>query len=142
MIYIYPYKLGSASANALRDGLSSVLGYRVKLVKPDGRFNPRRRDKVINWGMSKLPNWEMNLQDTNQCYAIKYASDKLNSFQIFKDFEVITPEWTTDANEAKGWFTKADTTVLCRTILNGHSGSGIVMASSPDALVPAPLYVK
>lgn len=142
MIYIYPYKLGSASAKALREGLSSVLGYRVKLVKPDGKFNPRRRDKVINWGMSTLPKWEMNLQDVNQCFAIKFASDKLASFQILTDFEVPTPEWTTDIEVAKTWFDKRDSVVFCRTVLNGHSGQGIVQSSSLDELVKAPLYVK
>jgi glutathione synthase/RimK-type ligase-like ATP-grasp enzyme len=32
--------------------------------------------------------------------------------------------------------------VVCRTILGGHSGAGIVLADNVDALVPAPLYVQ
>lgn len=33
-------------------------------------------------------------------------------------------------------------TVVCRTILNGHSGAGIVLASKIEELVDAPLYVE
>ena len=138
MIYIYPYKLGSASAKALRDGLSPHLGYRVKLVKPNGRFNPRRTDRVINWGMSTLPNWEMDMRDLNQCKAILKASDKRATFKLLTDAGVTTPEWTFSIETARSW----NTTVLCRTIINGHSGAGIVMADKPDDIVPAPLYVK
>ncbi len=142
MIYIYPYKLASESARTLREGLSRVLGYRVKLVKPDGKFNPRRKDKVINWGNSTLPKWEFNQRDLNDYTAIQTASNKLESFMSFKLHNVPTPEWTTNLDEAKAWFTKKGTTVLCRTVLNGHSGRGIVVSDNVDQLVPAPLYVK
>lgn len=37
---------------------------------------------------------------------------------------------------------KAGKTVVCRTILNGHSGAGIVLASKVEELVDAPLYVE
>ncbi len=142
MIYIYPYKLASESARKLRDGLSSFLGYRVKLVKPDGKFNPRRTDKVINWGNSKMPNWYFDERDRNDYTAIEAASNKLISFQLFKLYNINTPEWTEDINEAKQWFNKPKTKVLCRKVLNGHSGTGIHIASNPDELVGAPLYVK
>lgn len=33
-------------------------------------------------------------------------------------------------------------TVVCRTVLNGHSGVGIVLASKVEELVDAPLYVE
>lgn len=33
-------------------------------------------------------------------------------------------------------------TVVCRTILNGHSGAGIVLASTEEELVDAPLYTE
>jgi glutathione synthase/RimK-type ligase-like ATP-grasp enzyme len=32
--------------------------------------------------------------------------------------------------------------IVCRTVLSGHSGQGIVIAESRQELVPAPLYVK
>jgi len=32
--------------------------------------------------------------------------------------------------------------VVCRTILNGHSGAGIVIATNEEELVDAPLYVE
>ncbi len=142
MIYIYPYKMGSKSAKALREGLSSILGYRVKFVKPDGRFNPRRKDRVINWGCTIYPKWELSYKDTNHPQNIEMAANKLLAFKELKRRGVDHPEWTEDINEARNWFTKKGTTVLCRTKLNGHSGAGIVIADTVDKLVAAPLYVK
>ena len=112
MIYIYPYNLFSKSARALRKGLSSLLKYRVKLVRPHGRFNPRRRDRVINWGSYQPPSWEFNHRDNNDYAAISVAANKLHTFQVLKLYNVPTPEWTTDINEAKAWLTKANTTVF------------------------------
>ena len=142
MIYIYPYKLYSESARKLRDGLSSALGYRVRLVKPDGKFNPRRRDIVINWGSTRDPDWETDGRDRNIPINVFNAADKLRTFKYFKVAEVQTPEWTEDKDVAKSWFDKKGTTVLCRTVLNGHSGAGIHVAGNPDELVGCPLYVK
>ena len=139
MIYIYPYKLASESARKLREGLSSILPYRVKLVKPSGRFDPRRRDLVINWGASIAPRWVWHEgNDINKPLAIAIASNKVASFNAFKAANISTPDWTTDINEAKQW----KGAILCRTILNGHSGKGIIYCNTNAELVKAPLYVK
>lgn len=141
MIYIYPYKMGSRSARELRRGLSSSLNYRVKLVRPDGRFNPRRRDIVINWGNSQRPIWEFNPErDLNHPDCISVAANKLDSFSLFKGYDVITPDWTKDQHEAQNWLDNGDTIVV-RHLLNGHSGKGIEIVQEGE--VPqAPLFVK
>lgn len=139
-IYIYPYKLGSQSARALRDGLSSLLNYRVKLVRPDGRFRPRRSDIVINWGNSTATNWRWANQDKNSYVNVQAASNKLNSFTIFKVKEIPTPEWTKERDEAQSWINDGHT-VIVRHVLNGHSGQGIEVVSEGE-LPHAPLYTK
>lgn len=144
MIYLYPYKLASGSAKALRTVLSKRLPYRVKLVRPDGRFRPRRDDLVINWGNSTEPNWIFNQGlDINAPVYIGLAANKLESFQVFKQFGVQIPDFTEDKDEAQTWMDDG-ITVVVRHILNGHSGQGIevVEGGNQQQLPQAPLYVK
>ena len=51
------------------------------------------------------------------------------------------PEWTTIREEAAKWVSDG-ISVVCRTVLNGHSGRGIIVADTVEQLVGAPLYVK
>lgn len=140
MLYIYPYKLGSASAKALREGLSSKLGYRVKLVRPDGRFRPRRGDMVINWGNSTQPRWELANPDKNHPAAISAASNKTITFTTLNEADIPTPEFTTSRDTAQSWVDEGITTVVRHTV-TGHSGQGIELIS--EGTVPeAPLYTK
>jgi glutathione synthase/RimK-type ligase-like ATP-grasp enzyme len=140
-LYIYPYKMASKSARALRDGLSSSLGYRVKLVRPDGRFRPRRGDTVINWGNSIFPNWDWKDEnDINKPFAIKAAANKYNAFTDFKTANIQTPDWTINQNEAQTWLNDG-ATVFVRHVLTGHSGQGIEVVSEGE-LPHAPLYTK
>lgn len=68
------------------------------------------------------------------------ASNKITTFNAISSV-VSTPEWTTNRETAKSW-QGGGRSVVCRTILNGHSGAGIVL-SEPDSELPdAPLYVK
>ena len=140
MIYIYPYKLYSESARALRDGLSSSLNYRVKLVKPNGNFRPRRDDVIVNWGNSKEPNWIGSSWDLNRPESVANATNKLHSFIMFYEGEVDTPNWSTKQDEAQDWVNDGRTVVV-RHVLNGHSGQGIEIIQEGE--VPeAPLYVE
>lgn len=140
-IYIYPYKLASQSARALAMGLSSVLPYRPLLVRPNGRFKPRRDSIVINWGSSTEPTWKFDPeQDLNDPISVALTANKLHSFTIFKQFEVPTPEWTTNQDEAQTWVNDGST-VLVRHLLNGHSGQGIEIVQE-GGVPEAPLYTK
>lgn len=147
MLYLYPYKMGSRSAKMLREGLSSSLGYRVKMVHPDGRFKPGRSDTVINWGNSTIPNWEFAYDvDLNTPSKVGLAANKLKSFTAFKQYSeveschITTPQWTTDQNEAQDWL-NSGSTIVVRHILNGHSGQGIEIVQE-GTLQAAPLYVE
>mgnify|MGYP003394597025 CR=1 FL=1 len=50
-LVIYPSKMGSEGARALKNALGTIL------VHPDGRYRPKPNDVIINWGASRVPNW-------------------------------------------------------------------------------------
>jgi len=141
LISIYPYKLASQSARALAMGLSSVLPYRPLLVRPDGRFKPRRDSLVINWGSSTEPNWIFNQgHDLNAPVYIALAANKLDSFKCFTQFNVSHPLWTESKDVAQNWINDGSV-VIVRHLLTGHSGQGIEIIQEGE--VPtAPLYTK
>ena len=152
---IYPYRMGSRSCKALAESLSDV---RAKRVRADGNYRPFRNHLIVNWGMSTLPEWEEDpyLQrfETNWINHPEHivdASNKLTAFEIMKSAGVSIPEFTIDSNVAIDWAQGGDL-VVCRTVLNGHGGNGILLSEQHDkypdsdmyrVTVPnAPLYVK
>lgn len=133
--------MGSQSGKIVADSLVT------KRVRPDGRYMPKRRHIIINWGNSKLPNWwstaiRRDVQVLNEPDSVKYASNKLSTFEILSECEVSIPEFTTSKAKATEWLENDEGKVMCRKILNGHSGRGIVVAREVDQLVDAPLYTK
>jgi glutathione synthase/RimK-type ligase-like ATP-grasp enzyme len=110
------------------------------------RFQPRLDDVVINWGNTHPPTMprqalgQRAYRFLNEPEDVARVSNKLSFFQLLTEDNLngIIPEW---------WQSAADIPdnvfpVVCRTILNGHSGRGIVIANTRDELVPAPLYTK
>jgi glutathione synthase/RimK-type ligase-like ATP-grasp enzyme len=73
---------------------------------------------------------------------VAVASDKLRTFERFRASGIPHPQWTTDRREAATFFTSERTKVICRTLLRASEGRGIVIATNPQELVNAPLYVK
>jgi hypothetical protein len=129
-IKIYPYKQGSRSARALADALG---GRVLRLQGSTYRYNPR--DIIINWGNSNENNFPRTLNDS---LDILGASNKLTAFMVMRDAGVQIPEfWTNREDIPDDAFP-----IVCRTILNGHSGAGIVIANNRGEIVNAPLYVK
>lgn len=130
---VIPYRAGSRSATAL----SRALGGMCLKVDGTSRFNPRWDDVIINWG-----NTDQNLYlDANyNGVNLRTASNKLEFFRILQETgnaEIAPRFWTNQADIPDDAFP-----IVCRTVLAGHSGVGIVMADNRDALVPAPLYVE
>ena len=136
-IKILPYKTGSGSAKALAEALN------VKLLKVEGsRWKPRKQDVLINWGSRKQDHTGFGAGIIiNHPNSVTLASNKLKAFQVLFDKEVSTPRFSEDKKEALKWLDDGKD-VVCRTILNGHSGEGIVIASSPEEIVDAPLYTS
>ena len=130
-VRILPYMKGSRGAKRLAEALG---GKRFRLQ--NSRFLRRPSDVIINWGNSRD---EREPTHGNDKTYIKLASNKLNFFKHMESKQVscLPPFWTNPASIPEDAYP-----VVCRTILSGHSGAGIVIAESPDTLVPAPLYVK
>ena len=138
---VIPYKVGSRSARSLAQGLN---GLQLRLT--GSRFRPRREDVIVNWGNTNPP--PLPIGPLNQ-RAYRYlngpedvvrAANKLSFFELLTENGCgdILPEWWDDqANIPDNAFP-----VVCRTVLNGHSGRGIVIANSRAELAQAPLYTK
>jgi glutathione synthase/RimK-type ligase-like ATP-grasp enzyme len=137
---IYPYMNGSKSAKALAEGLG------IRVLKREGK--PVRGHLVINWGCSvKSVVREVGQKFLNHPGAVGNAANKLVTFELFRDAEVPTVEWTTNLEIALGWL-KAGSDVVTRHKLSGHSGEGIEITTAEQfakgevGLVRAPLYTK
>ena len=131
-IKVLPYRAGSRGARELAD----AIGGRVLRLQ-GSRYVPRARDLIINWGNADPPVF-MGVRMLNG-RGIRTASNKLQFFQRVStlDNAILPRFWTSPNDIPDDCFP-----VVCRTVLAGHSGEGIVIADRRDALVPAPLYVQ
>ena len=128
---VIPYRAGSRGATAL----SRALGGMCLKVDGTSRFRPRHDDVLINWG-NTTHNYPLALNAGN----LNIASNKRNFFLRMRDTgneEIIPRFWTRREDIPDDAFP-----IVCRTVLAGHSGEGIVMAATRDDLVNAPLYVQ
>jgi glutathione synthase/RimK-type ligase-like ATP-grasp enzyme len=133
---IIPYKAGSQSAKLL----SQALG--VKRIKTEGsKFKGAAHKLVINWGCSKLPAELLKCHVLNAPENVSNASNKLYFFQAMAEAGVSIPRFTDDPQDVQGMLDNG-TIVVARTILNGHSGAGIVLLEGDAEIVKAPLYVE
>lgn len=126
---LYPYKQGSASASALSEALSGKVLRRV-----GSTFSAKTSDVVINWGASDFPATAAKTYNGD----VGTAQNKLLTFQAFQAGDVQSPQFWTSPTDIPG----DAYPVVCRTILNGHSGNGIVIARTLEEVVVAPLYTR
>lgn len=130
---MYAYKNGSASARAVSDALDI---FRIK--HENSRFKGGAGKTVINWGSGKLP------AEVKKCRVLNLnttiATNKLKTFRALEGKEYCIP-FTTDRTGAIAWLDDGHH-VVCRTILTGHDGAGIVLAKTIEECVDAPLYTK
>lgn len=139
---VLPYRQGSKGAKALAEALGGKV---LKLEQ--SLFKPKHDDVIINWGNTQ-PTSEVfpafyggnDPRYLNHPQIIKIASNKRLFFQGMKaaGHESIIPRFWTNPSDIP-----ADAyPIVCRTVLAGHSGAGIVIADGVADLVPAPLYVS
>lgn len=132
MFKVLPYRAGSRGCAELARGLNS------RVLRLQGSaYRPRRGDIIINWGNSDPPNFAPATVLNGR--GIRDASNKLRFFERVnrQDREIIPAFWTRPDDIPDNAFP-----IVCRTVLAGHSGEGIVIADTRAALVRAPLYVK
>ena len=133
-VIIVPYRMASKSAKALKEGLVAL---NIRCFRKLPPYVGYKSDLIFYYGGNNI------ISDTESLFYNKLrhlANNKLKSFQIFKEANLPTVEWTTDVDIAKTW-----PLVVARATLTGHSGQGIHMwnPSNKDEPVPiAPLYTK
>lgn len=130
-IRILPYRQGSRSARSLSEGL----GGRVLRLQ-GSRFRRREGDVIINWGNTTPYNGRVFNTSDN----IRNVSNKRTFFLNCTERGVAedVPQYWTDRRSIPD----DAYPVVCRTVLAGHSGEGIVIADTDRDVVPAPLYTK
>lgn len=141
-IRIYPYRVGSQSANLLRDTFQQF-GFDAKLLRREGRsrFQPREGDLIINWGSTNDLPWDA-VPILNAPDAIRAATSKLLTFRRLEDAEVAHVTYTTDSVVARQWHDNGEG-VYARTLDRGRSGRGIVfLPGDSDEWIDAPLYTR
>ena len=130
---LYPYSNASASAKALKYALG------IKMIKKKGsKFKGGPLKTVINWGNSR------STPEVDKCCILNYPGavsicvDKLKFYNTVPEF---VPPYCTEREVAEVLVKDGDC-LVARTVLNGHSGEGIVIINSPEEMVDAPLYVR
>lgn len=136
--YIYSWNANSEGAAQLKDTMG------IKKIKhTQSRFKGGPKKRVINWGSTRLPEEIMKCNVINHPDKIREVANKLDFFRkMGVNNEVLVP-WTEDFDTAVRWISEGHV-VVARTILNGHSGAGIVLMDhdNPNSWPRAPLYTK
>ncbi|MGL4998315.1 MAG: hypothetical protein ACRC5T_05045, partial [Cetobacterium sp.] len=157
-ISILPYG-PSDSVRSLKDAMGEILGHRVAALRIDGStiYRGRSNDIIVNWGNSRFNDARAlgTARVLNSPEAIRRASMKTEAMAALQAASVPTVESTTDQGVAQDWL-NSGSLVYARTVLQGHSGEGIVMAhrnpseirgvgdafTVQDSLPQARLYTK
>ena len=138
--------MSSASAIALANALG------IKRIRQNGSYRWRPGKKIINWGNNHLANWMLNVPVMgamwNNPIFIQLASDKKLTFEKLALANLPIPNYTNLIAAAENWlynppkYPGLKHAVLSRTLTRANSGRGIVIATKPEELVPAPLYTR
>ena len=137
-VAIAPYKRGSKSAKLLKQGLTQALGREVLFINPERVALCKPSRIIINWGSSAI-DYEGDCRILNHPVAVGIAANKISSLMAFERYNVPHPSFTSSADVAHSWLADGEK-VVCRTMLNAHSGQGIVVAKQQQDLIDAPLY--
>jgi glutathione synthase/RimK-type ligase-like ATP-grasp enzyme len=134
---IFPHNPNSEGARALAEALN------VRRIKRENsRYVGNAGKTVINWGCSgALPDQVLRSRVLNRPEAVARVSNKLKFFQACNNAGAPRiPEFTTSVATVRDWL-GAGRKVVARTVLQGHSGEGIVILEGVGVDIPdAPLY--
>lgn len=134
-IHIWAYNMGSESAKLLADALDCWI---IKHVK--SRFRPGPKKRVINWGSTNIDIEKLDPNIVNHPLAVRLATNKLKTFNMFAANGVSCPDWTSDPKQVEKWLDEGHT-VMARTIVDGSEGAGIEWCEK-GKIPHAKLYVK
>ena len=137
-VRLYSYRPGSDSGKQLAEALG------IKRIKHKrSSYRPNRKSVLINWGSSSRlpPQFDVIESVYNKPDIVAICANKLRFFEWLESHGLEGLEHTTSRKVAESWLNEG-ISVVCRTVLNGHSGDGIVIVDRIDSLVNAPLYTK
>lgn len=140
---IQPYKPASESAKKIAEALG---GLRLKYENSKWKPNAKNHNIVVNWGsrneaLQRFDAPELNCILLNKPANVSLASDKLRAFKTMREAGVPIPKFTERKEDTLEWLARGRK-VVCRTVLNGNSGKGIVLVDNQNDLVDAPLYTE
>lgn len=136
-LYIYSHNRFSNGAASLARELGA------RRIKHEGsNFVGSARKTVINWGNANyVPDEAVVGRVINDTLLVDCAQDKFRALDIMRDNHTRVPDFTNRREVAETYINDGDK-VVCRTLLRGSEGRGIVIASTIDELVAAPLYTR
>ncbi len=141
-LYLFSHNPGSQGGKALAEELD------IRRLKHEGKHILNDSDVVINWGSSSpLPRRTQRARVLNTPEAIALVVNKLAFFEKMNGVKVnddnrITPKHFTTKKDAADFLARNGGSMVCRTLLNGSGGRGIVIADSAEQLVEAKLYTR
>jgi len=121
---------------ATAGGMALIRALRGRRVRVGSRtFRPGKWRKIINWGNKEVPaGYNRFYPVLNKPELVAVCIDKSKFFNTLaatcKDY---LPPFTDKKDEAQAWV-EAGKLVVSRTILNGHSGKGIVLCSRKNGV--------
>lgn len=133
-MFIYAHNPASEGAKSL----ANTLGIR-RIRHKNSKFSGDLNKTVINWGSSDTPPEVNKCNVYNRPSSISIAINKLRFFEVCKEADVRVPDFSSKIEDALQWV-KDGRTAVCRTVLRGMGGKGIVMADNANQVVKAPLY--
>ena len=129
---IYSYNNGESSRL-----LADALGVR-RLKHNNSRWRPRAGDTLINWGKGIIAACRvLNLPGN-----VGNVTNKKTFFELFRQgngFNV-PPFFFSRAAASEYMVANPGSVMVCRTVLDGHEGRGIVMCDNPGELPNCSLY--
>ena len=135
-MHIYSYNFHSRGTKDLAKRLG------IKRIKHEGsKFKWGDGKLILNWGATQVP--PAHCKFLNDPRAVNEVSNKLSFLSLISNAEekIHIPQWTIDKEETYKWLAKGSS-VVCRQILNGSGGRGIVLADDKHEVVDAPLYTR
>jgi hypothetical protein len=120
------------------------LAYALGIKQAGRRVVRKYTGTVINWGSLNLPDRFSGSRVLNKPEAIELTSDKREFFRHLgsdEEAEKLIPRWSEYDGPPTDWIAEGKR-VVCRRVLAGSGGIGIVIADRDRPLVPAPLYVE
>ncbi len=132
---IYGYKENLKTGKKLANALNCSYHY------PGSGYVYNSNDLIINWGNGNALGIPQEAKILNKPRFVNRSVNKEVTFEYLQHAGVSIPARTRVKDIAREWLEQGEI-VFCRQDLEGHNGSGIVVARTQEQLVNSQLYTK